>query len=327
MLRLCSALIVKPRDYPLEVLKTEALNRRLVAHHSRKKEVKRKAKNLRAGYNGEKSLDFHLGFLQDESYRILHHLRIRDANEFFQMDTTIISPQFILINDAKNISGTVIYDEFGQAIRISKSGEEENLGNHIEQVNLQHLRLLRWMRNHDFPAIPIEKLVTHSNSNTIIKNITNNKAVSDTIIYKEQLLTKIEEFADKHNAPVFTEEQLQHLAALLIDAHTPKEVDLLNKFGMKCEEILRGVFCPECSALPMKRTKAKWICRQCGETSKDAHIPALQDYCLLFGNKIRNREARKFLMVDDIYVTQRLLKKEQLETVGTTRDRQYILRF
>lgn len=111
-------MILKLRDIPIVMLKTEALSRRLAEHHFKKKEVEKHAKNLRAGYNGEKALDFTLGFLPEAPYIILHNLRIHDGSGFFQIDTLILSPQFILITEVKNISGTVTYDEFGQAIRI-----------------------------------------------------------------------------------------------------------------------------------------------------------------------------------------------------------------
>ncbi|MBP1949720.1 nuclease-related domain-containing protein [Virgibacillus litoralis] len=165
-------MIGKSLDIPVLMLQTEALSWRLAEHHLKSKEVNKHAKNLRAGYNGEKSLEFTLGFLPEYPYIILHNLRIHDENGFFQIDTLILSPQFLLIVEVKNIAGTVMYDEFGQAIRITKKGEEENLGNHIEQINLQHFRLLRWMREHGFPVTPIEKLIAYSNPNTIIKNIT-----------------------------------------------------------------------------------------------------------------------------------------------------------
>ncbi|WP_218144046.1 nuclease-related domain-containing protein [Lentibacillus persicus] len=305
----------------------EALNRRLRAEHYKKDQVEQKARNLRAGVKGEESLEFTLSFLRDDSLQILHNLRIRDQNEFFQIDNLIPSTKFILINEVKNIAGTVIYDEFGQAIRVSKNGNEENLGNHIEQVNLQHIRLLEWMRNNNYTGIPIEKLIVHSNPATIIKNPANNRAVTDTIIHKEQLLTKIDAFVHKHNAQVLSIKQLNHLSSLLIKAHTPKEVNVLEKFEIHQNDIMCGVFCPGCGALPMMRLKGCWICLQCQLVSKNAHLPALKDYFLLFGNKINNREARRFLNVESQHVVKRILHKEGFEFTGNTTKRFYFLPF
>ncbi|WP_174612845.1 hypothetical protein [Virgibacillus ihumii] len=57
-------MIIKPLKPPLIMQQTEALSRRLHPHHFKKAEVDESARRLRAGYNGEKSLGFHLSFLQ-----------------------------------------------------------------------------------------------------------------------------------------------------------------------------------------------------------------------------------------------------------------------
>lgn len=84
-------MIMKPLGPPVMMRQTEALSRRLHSHHVRKTEVDESARRLRAGFNGEKSLGFHLNFLQEDSFHILHNLRICDENEFFQIDNLINS--------------------------------------------------------------------------------------------------------------------------------------------------------------------------------------------------------------------------------------------
>lgn len=76
-----------------------------------------------AGYRGEQSLDYYLGFLTN--YFILHDLRLPDRDHHFQLDTLLISPYFILILEVKNISGTLIFDDhFKQLIRVTPEKEE-----------------------------------------------------------------------------------------------------------------------------------------------------------------------------------------------------------
>ncbi|MEN1967128.1 nuclease-related domain-containing protein [Lentibacillus sp. N15] len=320
-------IVDKCRDVPIEVMKMETLSNRLKEQHYKKKAVDQKAKNLRAGLHGEESLDFMLSFLPSDSFHILHNLRIRDQSEYFQIDNLISSPKFILINEVKNIAGTVTYDDFGQAVRASKDGEEVNFGNHIEQVNLQHIRLLHWMRTQGLPLIPIEKLVIYSNPATLLKNPANNQAVTEMVIHKEQLLTKIDELSIKHQSTALSSEQLDRLSALLIKAHSPKNIDVMKKFNISRSDIQCGVFCPTCGALPMTRINGSWQCYRCKCISKNAHMPALQDYCFLFGNQISNRAAREFLKVDSTHVMKRILQKAKFAFTGRTTKRFYQLPF
>ncbi|GAA0593560.1 hypothetical protein GCM10009001_07160 [Virgibacillus siamensis] len=183
------------------------------------------------------------------------------------------------------------------------------------------------MRNYNLPPIPIEKLITYSNPNTIIKNITNNKSVANMVIHKEQLLTRISDFARKHHAVCYTDEQLQRLSDLLIALHTPKQVNILEKFHVMCEQIQYGVICPDCGALPMIYSGAKWNCAPCGATSKVAYLDALQDLCLLFGGEVSIRQIMQFLRLDGRYITYRLMKKAGFERLGDNKGSRYILKF
>ena len=134
-------LIIKPRDNPTHLLQIEALNRRTPPHHRNKESISIQARNLRTGYNGEKSLDFTLGFLPSDTFKILHYLRIEDTNGHFQIDTLILSPYFVLIIEVKNIYGTITFDNMGQAIRTRNDGTEEGFNNPVEQVILQEYQL------------------------------------------------------------------------------------------------------------------------------------------------------------------------------------------
>lgn len=107
---------VKPRDNPTHLLRMEALSRRLILNHKHKQVVDHLARSLRAGYNGEKSLDFTLGFLPKDQFHILHNVRIKDEHGYFQIDTLIASPHFALIIEVKNIYGSIIFDNMDQAI-------------------------------------------------------------------------------------------------------------------------------------------------------------------------------------------------------------------
>lgn len=318
-------LIIKPRDNPTHLLQIEALNRRIPRYHRKKELIRKQAIKLRTGYNGEKSLDFTLSFLPSDTFRILHYLRIQDMNGHFQIDTLILSPYFVLIIEVKNIYGTMTFDGMGQAIRTKSDGNEEGFNNPVEQVILQEHRLRRWLKNRNIPPFPLEKLVIYSHSNTILKNTTNNKMISDTVIHKEALLSKMEEYSHIHSSQSLTGIEISELSSQLVAAHTPEKIDVMKKYEVKESELLRGVICPNCGAIPMLRKAGKWECRSCRCVIKTAHLKAFEDYRLLIGNTINNRQARDFLGLDSIHITKKILMAEKFQYFGQTSARTYNL--
>lgn len=290
----------------------------------KKEIVRRDSQNLRAGYKGELSLDFPLSFLSRQEHLIFHNLRIPDQNGFFQIDILILSSRFIAIVEVKNVFGQILFDSMGQVIR--KTEEiEEGFTNPIDQVNLQHHRLLRWLRQFNFPPIPLEKVVVYSNPNTIIKNVTNNETVTETVIHKEKIQMKINEFIKKHPTKCLNQKQLMELSSQLLTANTSSEMDVMKKFQVEKDELIKGVICSECGSVPMLYKRGKWLCNNCAKVSKSAYKNALIDHALLISLFINNREARELLLLESDSVTRKLLQKEGLEQSGTTSGRRYKL--
>lgn len=317
-------MIIKPLVVPDLLLQTEALNRRIVISHAKKEIIKRNARNLRAGYNGELSLDFPLSFLSHQKYLIFHNLRIPDPNGFFQIDTLILSAKFIVIVEVKNIFGEALFDNLGQVIRKIEE-VEEGFANPIDQVNLQHFRLLTWLRQFDFPPIPLEKIVVYSNPSTILKNVTNDKLITESVIHKEKIQTKIDEFSEMHNSACFNEKQLTELTFQLLTADTPVKADVIKKYQIEKGKLIKGVICPSCYSVPMRYKSGKWLCNNCDKVSRFAFRDALIDYSLLINSYINNREARDFLCLNSDSITRKILQKEKLEQIGSTSGRRYKL--
>ncbi|MGJ9459343.1 nuclease-related domain-containing protein [Oceanobacillus sp. CF4.6] len=316
-------MIVQPLVISKYILQVEALNRRLILNHPIKDIVNSQARILRAGYNGEAALQFPLSFLPYDDFLIFHHLRIPDAHGFFQIDILLLSKEFLLIIEVKNIDGEVSFDDIGQSIR-RKEGKEDSFTNPIEQINLQHIRLLRWLRNYNLPTIPIEKIAVYSSRHTILKDLTNDKAISNTVIRKDKILSKIEEIKQKHPIPVLTEDQLMELSYKLLSAHTEESIDALEKFKVSPEELITGVICPECGEVPMIRKSGKWNCIHCKTISKTAHKQDLRDYALLICEYISNKNAREFLQLPSTNTARNLLKGNYRQ-IGDTSGRKYHL--
>ena len=90
-------MIVKPRKYPVSILSLEALQRRLKQNHPQQAQIKEDLAKKTAVFKGEQSIDYFLSFLSEGMYHILHDVRLKIGDHFFQIDILILSRSFLLI--------------------------------------------------------------------------------------------------------------------------------------------------------------------------------------------------------------------------------------
>lgn len=317
-------MLLKNHDEPIELWQLEALSRRLPSNHKVKERIERDVKIKRAGLRGEKEVDYPLRFLDKKKYNIIHDLRIKDQNGFFQIDTLILTPKYILILEVKNWYGTILFGENSQVTRISDSGHEEGFSNPPLQAKLQRFRLQRWLDLQGLSDLPVTFFVVISFPSTIIKS-TPSHPIPKQVIHNNDLLFNIQALEQVYSVCKTDRIDIQLIGDRLIKAHTPSNLDVLTKYGIKSNELIRGVFCPQCHAVPLIRRNQSWYCQSCLLQSDNAHIPAFNDYYLLICTHISNRQARDFLRIDSPYVTKRLFQKAGFTHTGATKDRIYYL--
>ncbi|MBT2680757.1 NERD domain-containing protein [Bacillus sp. ISL-35] len=118
-------MIAKYRTIPMEILIYEAIIRRLPDHHPRKPEFLSKLNRWKAGYKGEKEVDYYLSLFPDDDLTIFQYLRLPHHNGHFQIDTLIISAWFIAVIESKNFAGTIELDpELDQLLQNSDGAEK-----------------------------------------------------------------------------------------------------------------------------------------------------------------------------------------------------------
>lgn len=61
-------LFQKECEFPMRLNQGEALLRSLRPHHQKREKITKDLKKIRAGYRGEKELDYHLKFLPEGDY-------------------------------------------------------------------------------------------------------------------------------------------------------------------------------------------------------------------------------------------------------------------
>ncbi len=319
-------MILKERLIPLNIKKLEALLRRLPNNHMQRKRIEQDLNKYNAGFQGEKSLDYHISFFNGDQYLIIHDVRLVDNEKrYFQIDTIILSTRMIMILEVKNIAGTLYFDNtFKQLIRILDD-KEEAFNNPILQVERQKLRLQSWLAQYKYEKCSIIPLVVLSNSKTIIKASSNHKEIAKKVIHSELLYKIIKDLELIYQKEIYSQKEIMKIAKFIIKENKFFNQDILEKYNIEDNEILTGVICESCNNFSMERIRGRWRCPHCFFYSKESHQSALNDYLLLFGNAITNKRLRNFLHVNSVYNASRLLSSLKLISTGSNKGKVYYL--
>lgn len=318
-------MIDKYRDPPVRIKQGEALLRRLPAFHRKRQDIEDDLGMWRAGLRGEKNVDYHLSFIPN-SYHIMHHVRLKnhDNQYYFQIDTLMLTPSFIYSLEVKNYSGELFFDKASNQLIKIKNGKKEGYANPIIQAQRHAFQLRKWFKKHKFPPLPIEYGVVISNPATIIETTPDNYYIFKTIFHADILPSKTTEITKKYKN-ITDEKTLKKIVRTILKHHEPLVQNILKVYGIERSEILPGVQCPKCKALPMKYEGGKWTCKSCQYTSKNAHEQALRDYALLLGTEINNRVFCAFLGIPSRNSAYKLLKKMNFPVSGSGRWQKYNL--
>ncbi|WP_428910938.1 nuclease-related domain-containing protein [Niallia sp. Krafla_26] len=308
------------RKPPLRLLQEEALARRLPKNHPTLSKIQNSIAKRRAGYRGELNTDYHLTFLPHNRYTIVRDLSL--TNQYsFQIDTLLLSPQIIFILETKNIYGELFFDKYSNQLIRTIEGHEDGFTNPREQAERQSYQFQNWLKRFRFPTIPIEYFATISYPQSIMK--TNDEKLFERVFHTEHIVKKILQMEQKYSTPVTDNKTIRKLYKKLLMENNPEKMDVLSKWGISPDEMIRGVQCPECEQFPMKRIHGVWFCTYCMNQSKKAHIQAVQDYFLLFNSPLTNKTCREFLLLSSRRTTVQILNSMNLIKNGTTKTISY----
>ncbi|MBM7694030.1 ribosomal protein L37AE/L43A [Peribacillus deserti] len=316
-------MIVKERKIPIHILKLEALLRRLPDSHPKYSKIEGDLAKRWAGYRGEQSLEYYLESLSENEYFILHDLRLKNGNYFFQIDTLILSTKFALILEVKNIAGELFFDKsFNQLIR-KQNNKEEGFSNPITQTKRQQMQLNSWLALNKISPLPVEYLIVISNSASIIKTQTWNTEAFKKVCHAGEVVEKIERIENLYNKYEISSKEIRKLIKVLLKSHHPQTQDILHSYDINRSEIRTGIQCPSCAVFSLIRAYGRWLCNSCFQKFKDAHRSALADYFLLINGTIKNQDFREFCHIPSRHIATQLLNSLNLPHTGTNKSRIY----
>ncbi|TDQ36127.1 nuclease-related domain-containing protein [Aureibacillus halotolerans] len=303
---------VKTIDEPLPLRQLNTLLSRLPKNASWRKLIEEDLAKRKAGLTGENSLDYYLPFLDQNDF-IFQDLRLPTGSTFVQMDLLILTPAFILIGEVKNIAGTVTFDSKFQQFYRTYRDQEQTLPNPLFQVQRQKNRLLQWLQENRYPIVPILSLILFTDSRTrILAPDSFQSSTLPTIGHAEILPSTVETLKKQYPKTKLRPQTTNRLVEQLLKSHRPQRIAVMEKFGVTCADLIKGILCPTCKTGIMVRFGRSWKCPNCAEVDRTAHVHAIQDYAWLIKNEATNQELRHFLNISSRHVMKKLIHSMHL---------------
>ena len=313
---------------PQRIFLTEILKKRVTFGHPKYLEIEKDLAKRWAGYWGEIALANYVKELPQEKYLIFHDLQLQINGTHFQIDTLLLSQNYILIIEAKNISGTLVFDNvFNQLIRIHEDGNEEAFEDPRVQCQRLQSLLRNWIAKNGCNLLPVDYLIFFKSTNTILKTNPGERVDFNKVSKGRDVFNKIENLEQRYNHERVDGQIITKIGDLLLSQHSPKPINILKEYNLTEKDIRSGVCCPndKCHHIPMDYKRGKWTCPICQTTSKVAHLKALSDYFHLIKPTITNFEVRSFLHLPNNDITQKILLRLKLPSSGKTKNRIYHL--
>jgi hypothetical protein len=230
-------MILKQRTTPRSILKHQALIQRLTPTHTKFPQIKENLIKRLSGFKGEKAIDYPLSFLSEKDYYILHDLRIKDTNYYFQIDSLLMTERFFIKLEVKNIAGSLYFDQtFHQLIR-TIDGKETAFEDPLTQSNRHELQLKKWLEKKRLPNIPLISLIVISSSSTLIRSSPDVKNLNQKVIHSSYLPTRIHEIEK-----ILSEKEIKKVGRLLKKSHSPHNQPILEQYGIHYMNSLRESF-------------------------------------------------------------------------------------
>ncbi len=273
---------------------------------------------LIAGSIGENSLSYYFHLASLEEYEIIFGVRLKEDDYFFQIDCLLLTPYVIHLIEVKHIKGELSLNSMEQLLRAS-SNQIEVFPNPLIQAKTQAYKLKKTLRQLGCADIPIHPYVVFTHPTAIL----NFPSTTVDMIPLQRLPNHIKVINNLYKNNEHYE--IGKIYNIIIERHCPNKENLMLKYNLEIEHIIRGVRCRNCNNFSMERMHHSWKCSICNTLDRHAHLEALKDYAHIFGPAIRNKDAQYFLKVSSPDICYRLLNHIPCSVQGSNKGRIYYL--
>lgn len=300
----------------------EALSKRLHSHHFYWETVQQNLRKESGGYAGELRVDRELSeteFFKD--YRIMRNVFVGSKDSYCQIDTLVIYHTFILIIEVKNIPGVLTYDEIThQLTRRKDNGPVEGMGDPESQLKRSERLVKKFLDNKQI-TIPIHGMIVFANPASILERpFPQSHAIHVSGLY--QAMDNLH--AEHQKLPQFDTRKIHRLFEKhepILPPYKPTHIPI-----NMVTDVISGVLCPHCIRTKLQYKSKLWRCTVCHFKSGDAHLESLQDYLILFNEELGTSEWMKFVGLNSLATTKRMLSESNLEKIGGNKNRKWLIR-
>ena len=311
-------MIIKHRESPLLIPALQAALVRLSEVHSSSKLIKQKLYSMQSGLGGEEQVD---KIFESNSFnfnnRVFHGISLR-SSAAFQIDTLFLTQKFAIVFEVKNIAGSLEFRENpSQLISTLDIGERRGYDCPAIQVEKNKELFEEWLLTQGI-SMPVYGVVVLAYP----KQIVDKGPLKTIVVFPSEIAQLIRRYENEVKSKRLVD--LEWVSNKILDQDTPyRPKSICTIYSIEKEAILTGVYCESCGTLGMIRRFATWECLHCGKKSRSAHEKTLQEWFMIFGGKITNKECRRFLNLQSRQTTTRILKRMDLKHSGSFRYRKY----
>ena len=297
----------------------EALVKRFIGSNDELFHFQTRIDQALAGIRGEERVQREFQeSMHDKDYLMLTNLQFINEHGFpHQIDILLLTTQFIMLAEVKNISGTLSYDnKLRQFQRVRFDGVHESFPNPFDQLQRHHEFLYYLLRNGKF-QIPIIPIIINANYNANFDQSLRDQP----IINVSSLRTKLSELRKQYRV-VTTTKNLLTIQNFLKNQTVFHEA---NRY-VPYHSIQKGVLCPVCDYKSLMLYENKtWRCLQCNKTNRKALKMALKDYRILVSPEITNKAFREWTNINNVYTASKILHRLAFPSKGGNRNRVYFI--
>ncbi|WP_158541097.1 nuclease-related domain-containing protein [Sporosarcina sp. BI001-red] len=315
-------MLYKQRTKPKQLEGLQSLVSRLSSTHEKYRFIQDELYKVRVGYGGEQEYDRCMKEVYtDFPHAILHDLSLQQNGVQFQIDSLFIAPDRIIITEVKNIADKIIVKANPtQFLKESQTGARTVFRNPIAEVERKIHFLNSWLHEKEI-HLPVTGLITFAHNNEILIE----EPPTMPVLPNYEAPVFFREISPESS--MLSKQDIQKLAHTFLTHHQDyNPFPLTARYGIQPTELKNGVLCQSCkNAQAIVREGNAWSCPFCGHKSKAPYEKAIEEYFMLVGKSLTNREFCGFTGLTCRHTAKRLLTSPLLQKVGTRKATTYTL--